>query len=750
MQTSTIVLILTGVFFIIVFITILVSFLLTDNNKYVPVTVTGILEPPVPLVCNVEGIKQNLEPLPYERKIPYSNGIPYSLSNSTFLNVDHPVPQLTRIRSSGIKQSTNHWVSSSFFGIDNLFLCYPYHVSISDENFKFSWPNQGQLETINITGSSGTGNQELIFQCPFDNYLTIGARGQNFGANDMVNVDALTTNVDWQYLNPGNAKSSAFRAIFCQGCPYITIQNFSALITIEGTTGTQLTKTSYGYSLSLGYDNYAIFLPSNIEINQFGNIYQTPPFEGFIRFAHYQDSSELSLIIANSGYYISECQVSCDVDTSQPTWQSKYQYNFYSLTGSTGSNLMAILPHHNLVNQSTSSSNYPHPLLGPYRLVTTNNNNLSMIDTLPSLSFQYPLPSSGMTALAKVYSNDVKNILNYMIPSEPMDWMRWMGSLAQLVIIGQSIGVDTTGILSVLTNQISRIDHYNGLLTNKIAFLQDKRWGGVITSLNSDNCSGTGSEGNAFYRSHIGHHGYLLLAYAVSFLYKNDPQFISNHQNSALQLARSLLNVSTQDTSYPLWRNKHWYLGWSLDTGIEPSITKTTGNIGEIINGYYAGYLLGQSLQNSELSKWSLTMLAIETQTQKINFQVSSDNSISLNPAFVQGTVTERNDTFYSYYYQGGTNSFPQKNASMTIPILKPLNQIGLSSIDNNWAQTFSPFVNSGLTGNVDFETYAYSQAIIANPSNLTTIIDNIVSNSINPLPYGSLWSSILYYILLK
>lgn len=745
MKSSTLVLLLTGIFAIVMLIIFLTTFIISENNNP-PVTATDSIKPPVPTICNTEGQIQKVSSLPYERRLPYSNGVPYSETTPSFIAIDHTVPKLTRLRSLSKPVSPNHWLGSAMFGEENLFMCYPYLGKIDNNSFSFSWPGNTQLQEICNSQPCTIGQEQLIYSANLSSPIIVSCSGQIISACDIVNADALCSTVNWQFTNPSGNIVTAFSLTLTQGSPYVMINNLQNSITLEFTNLQLLTKTNYGYTVSLNSQAYAIFLPNNVFLTQVsGNLYQLPPFIGEMKFAHYQNDDELDALVQYASTSVSESEVDVDVTSDSSQYNVNVSYKF-SLSG-TGTNLMAKLPHQRLQNYTVIVGNNSHPLLGPYDLITTPDNNWHISETLPITNFDYPPVNSYEAELVTVWKADADNVLSYSTPAEPVAWMKWLGSIANLILLGSSLQQDLTDLLNILTNELSKVTIYNGLLTNNLAFLYDQRWNGIITSLGLSDCNGIIDEGNSFYKSHIVHHGYLVFAYAVAFQFSDDT-YRNKYQETALYYARSLLNSSTDDNYFPLWRHKHWYLGYSLLTGIEPSETKMTETTAEIVFGYYACYLLALTLNQENLKNWSLAILATEISSITTNFQFGSYNAINVNDHFVQGTITSRDDVSYSYFYSGGNEEFPQKNASMSIPMLKPMTLISNSSLNSTWLNTFRPYVSSGLVLDVEPETLAYGLGVSATASNVASIVSQFVSNCTTTLPYGSTWSSVMYWVL--
>jgi endoglucanase Acf2 len=364
-----------------------------------------------------------------------------------------------------------------------------------------------------------------------------------------------------------------------------------------------------------------------------------------------------------------------------------------------------------------------------------------------------------------------------------VEWFQWLYSISNVLLIAinainnstsNSI-LDLKQYIDILFSQLDLIRNTNGKISENINIVYDNIWGGIINNANIT-CQGGTDDNNSFYNSHIGQYGYLIYSYSVAAYINNnyytDNPFWTNNQNIALLFVRDIINPYQNDTYFPLWRNKDWFYGYSYSTGfdISPQYGKETDNIGRIVLGYYACYMLSFVLKSSsitpirynlnnyddiiiELKNWSLTMLATEISSLQHYFLFTSqDLPFNINDQFVQGTISNRFDSAYSY----NTNAppeiyFPNRTSYIMIPIIKPLILTSNYYLNQQWAYNITlPPMNNNI---IDNEAFIYNivLSIIKNPSYENKqyafeLLHNRFDTN-NYLYYGSTWSSIYYWI---
>jgi endoglucanase Acf2 len=790
-NSSTIVLIITGIYALLGLGFIVAAILVSENKlKNVNQGNTGNTGSTgfTGFFCSGPGTTPQISPPSYERISPKSI-CSTSLSDysPTFTSKNHTVQKLYRARALNEIVSPNHWIGNALYGTNGSFNVYPYHGRIEDDGFVFSWPTRGILTEHCDDNSTGcpTGDADLSFNVNMGPRIKIGSTTENSLSCDILDIDALVSTVAWQYQNSVTQVIGSITIPLAKGSPFITTEVNNIDISLECDFDFTVDNTTEPQSIYIiqrdnASDGYLLILSRALSLTIIDRTIYIPSFSGVVRIGYFNSETMIDILMTNYTIYPIESTISTSVTGSSgdnnTTWNvdTVFEWTTRSMNIvsssrnrirnsksmkqnlSNDSPLMLALPHHNIINVVYESDLMLHPLIGPFRFLTTDNNTWVLGDAVANYTFAYPpigpSGSTGMDTLATVWETEMSNIINSP-PRETVNWCRWLGSVANLLLIGDMLGNNITTELNVLKNNLSLIQTQNGTLSPYNTFIHDKTWGGVIGNLGLNNCAGNSDNGNAFYNSHIGQFGYLVFAYAVAGYFDQD--FINSNSDTALLFVRDIVNPYEFDNTFPLWRNKDWYFGYSISSGLSPQQGrgKETLDIGETILGYYASYLISLVLTNQdELMNWSLAMLASEIISLQYYFQFVSQNRIDVDPAFVQGTIVERGDTYYEYTVDAGNDSFPARNASIMVPILKPLSLISFDYLNQDWSHFVQFWMTDAVTApDIEPESFGYAETLLsvqASPQQRQMIANNIANESHIYLPYGSTWSSMLYWVL--
>ena len=766
---AVVILIITGIFAVIGLIFI-VSAILVSENKLKNENTTGNnpgISGYTGYTCSGPGTPFLIPPPKYIRKSPKSIcPKPISTYNPQFKTKNHTVQKLYRTRTLKNIISPNHWLGNTFYGNNSYFNIYPYIGRMDNDGLFFSWPINGVLIKECNEKTCVTGSSDLFFDVSTDSSdvnpsIKIGSSSQQSLSCDILDVDALVSTVAWQYRNFNTLQIGSLNMPLAKGCPFITCEVNSLSITLDCNFSFSIETISTKLPIYLMHrgkfsDGFVIVLSRPLDISIIDRTLYIPQFTGTMRIAYFNSQSMIDILTTNSTIYPIESTISTSAtgsDANITSWNidTVFEWTTRSMNILSSHNLLMVaLPHHNITNVTYESSLIDHPLIGPYRFVITDTQSWILADAVANYNFVYPSITSD--SLSSVWDTEILNIVNSP-PKETVNWCKWLGSIATLLLIGNMLNKNISIGLNILKNNLSLIQNNNGVLSQYNTFIYDKTWGGIIGNIGLDNCSGDGDSGNAFYQSHIGQFGYLVFSYAVAGYFDNS--FLINNKQTALLFARDIANPYEFDKSFPLWRNKDWYLGYSISSGLSPQqyYGKETNNIGEIIFGYYGTYLLSTLLTDQqELMTWSLAMLASEITSLQFYFQFVSENKIDVNPSFVQGTISERGDSFYNYTVDFGNSTFPARNASIMVPIIKPLSLLSFDYISNYWAQFVQYWMTQAINSpDIEPESFGYAETLLSvnsSPETQQSIINNIVAESDIYLPYGSTWSSMLYWIL--
>ncbi|CAH6421731.1 Glycosyl hydrolase family 81 [uncultured virus] len=772
MDPSVVVLILTGIFAVLGFGFIIAAFLISENklSKQNGNTghagnndgTTGATGNPN-FICSGSGTKPQAKAPRYVRVSPKSTcSNPISTKISSFSTIQHPVWKTYRTRALTDIISPNHWLGNVMHGTENIFNVYPYYGKVENDGFRFFWPGTSTLsQDCADTNTCPSGYADLFLDVDPGIGIKISSWDGSSVSCDILDVDALVGTVAWQYRNTTTSRIGSITIPLAKGSPFITAELNDIGTSLECNFSVSLIpssdKLTYTINNADGSDGYLLFLPQPITVTLSNDVIYLPRFAGAIRIAYFSSTDIITILSNHKVVYPIESTISTFVtgDTGAFNIDTTFQWttrNMYSSTTDTEL-LMIALPHHNIINTIYESSLIDYSVIGPFRFIIGSDNQWIIADAVANYPFAYPPVNdgsggTGSDSLLLVWTTEMENVIRSP-PAETVNWCKWLGSVAILLLIGQMLNQNINNELTVFIDQLSRIQLRNGAISNSNVIVYDTTWGGVIANLGLDNCIGNSDGGNAYYESHVGQFGYLVFAYAVGGYLDNT--FIQHNKETALLFARDIANPYQSDNSFPLWRNKDWYFGYSLSSGLAPhqSRGKDASNIGETILGYYGTYLLASIIKDqSELINWSLAMLANEISAAQFYFQYN--NKIDVNSAFVQGTITNRGDTYYEYTVDNGNILFPERNASIMVPIVKPVSLISFDYINSTWAEFTQYWMTSAVAREtIEPESLAYGLTLLSvNSSNRSQIIEQIVNNRSIFLPYGSTWSSVLYWVL--
>jgi hypothetical protein len=818
MNLSVIIMIIIGVFAFLAFGFIIMAVLISKDNLKENKTSSGITIPNNYNIIALNDIDESfftdkgptpLAPAPSFNRISPKSTALQSLSsvNPLFTAINHTIQKFYRIRSLKDIVSPNHWLGSTMYEQkstgENFFSVYPYIASIRDDNFIFSWSCKGFIQRVNnnVTprninschfNSQSTdtilqnGNSDIQYNVEDGYGLKIGSSNAKSLSCDIVDVDALVGTVIWQYKHVTYEEIGSITIPLVQGSPYITIEANNIEITIECDHTFYIEslilqpQSVQNNSLSKSYQNdmiyairtgegtgFLIFLSKPAIITIQSELIIIPRMTGVIRISYFESIDMLNILSKYYDIYPIESTIDCkataadEKDFESAYWNTETSFiwttkNMFNRRKSEidenhdNNLLMVALPHHNINNAKYESSPINHPVIGPYRFVVTNDNTWSLIDTVTNYQFKYPLLKESNNML-HVWKDEIK-IVSSLKPQNIIDWMKWLGSLSILILMGDMLKQDINIHKKLLEEQLDSIRVRNGNMSQNKTFVYDKTWGGVISSTGLDDPDNR----NYLYESHIGRYGYLVFAYAVAGYFNLD--FLNKNKETALYFVRDISNPYQSDNNFPLWRNKNWYLGYSVSSGlISDKIGKDTSNIGETVAGYYGVYLISRVLKLDTLSNWSLSLLASEITSLQYYFQFSSYNAITVDSAFTMGTITNRGDNYYSYKLRESSDKNQKLNsckismALALVSMIKPLNLMSFEYINNDWSTNIQSHVLEAFTENIQPESLSHAIVILAMGNNeeiKQQAIDIISDNHNIVLPYGSTWSSVLYWIL--
>lgn len=703
-----------------------------------------------------------------------------SFAEPTFKNINHPIKKLNDIESFNKIISTNHWLSECLYMSENHFNVYPYFGTINKNGLTFAWPNKSSSIYKNIINKNKNNDdndqnivnklehRDLLCNSKWGPTIEIKSLEEEVLSYNVVDIDALIGTVIWQYRSTVTNKLGSLTIPLAKGSPFITaeVKNIGISLNCKFKYILEDYRDKYIYILRIDESSgYLLILSKSISISEMFNIIYIPKFSGIFRIGYFNSHEMFDILLNHYNIYPIESTISSTIQRVESekinSWNvdTTFQWTIKKIYDDIDRNtdnelIMIALPHHNIINAIFESSLIEHYPLGPFRFIITKDNKWVLADAVANYEFPYPKEiilqkPENRDIIKLVWQNELINITN-SFPQESINWCKWMGSIATLILIGDMLDENITNELNILKENLLKIRTGNGFISNYNTFVYDNTWGGIIGNLGINDQSGNVDDGNAYYKSHIGQYGYLVFSFAVVGYF--DKSFINDNKDIALLFARDIVNPYEYDNYFPMWRNKDWYFGYSISSGLS-YYGRETNNIGELIFGYYSTYLLSLVIDNKEeLQKWSITMLAHEISSLHHYFQFISQKMITVDQKFIQGTISTRGDTYYSYTTDKGNILYPERTAEIITSLIKPISLISFDYINKIWAKFIQPLIVDAIKSkNTEPEYLGYALAILSienTKESKIELIQNVITNHNIYLPYGSTWSSILYWIL--
>jgi endo-1,3(4)-beta-glucanase len=198
-----------------------------------------------------------------------------------------------------------------------------------------------------------------------------------------------------------------------------------------------------------------------------------------------------------------------------------------------------------------------------------------------------------------------------------------LASMARLALIADELHDNETAH-SIRENLKADLDPWL-LGTNWNALKYESAWGGLCSSLGLSDLNA--DYGNGWYNDHHFHYGYMV--YAAAVLGKEDKAWLSSRRAAIMDIVRDFANPSPNDPHFPMTRNKDWFDGHSWASGLFPfGDSKNQESTSESVNAYYAVYLLGESLGDSQLSYWGRMLMATEIRSVHKYWQITEASQI--------------------------------------------------------------------------------------------------------------------------
>jgi endo-1,3(4)-beta-glucanase len=162
--------------------------------------------------------------------------------------------------------------------------------------------------------------------------------------------------------------------------------------------------------------------------------------------------------------------------------------------------------------------------------------------------------------------------------------------------------------------------------------------------------------GNGYYNDHHFHWGYFFVA--ASIIAKYDNAFREKVKPWIQTLIRDVMNPSSQDNRFPVFRSFDWFCGHCFAQGIFASADgKDEESTSEEIAMHYGISIWGLAVENADIHRLGQLSLAVSARSIRRYFLMTADNDI--HPAqFIGNKVTGikfENKCDYTTWFGGNT-----------------------------------------------------------------------------------------------
>ena len=393
--------------------------------------------------------------------------------------------------------------------------------------------------------------------------------------------------------------------------------------------------TPYVLSLTYGHpQTYRWYIYTTATLVQSGNsVMTTSPFTGLLQIASggidvSQYSNTQTLYDTYVGGYVTGGAVGNFQGYSTLPWSFDIDW-IIGGTGSLGSILWMLPNHWNLMTYSaplgntamapiTTSVFLQHCTYGNltfYSIFSATNTVIVSNTPIPPGPDISGLGSTGLTALSNQLAIDIPYQIKFLTgaprppgggigtATDPYGYGTFAAAYARLIVFANLLGELDTYLDEAMASKETILSWLMGTNssalpspnTNVFQIQREPTWGGIIVPadyLYQANKNVLGSFGNSFYNDHHFHWGYLLYTiYAYSLLGDSFAGFIA-------QITEIVKDICNPVVDFYAWKTRHkdWYGGHSWATGVDSEVNRQQESSGEAINGYYAAYLVSNSI----------------------------------------------------------------------------------------------------------------------------------------------------------
>ncbi|MGB1075501.1 MAG: glycosyl hydrolase, partial [Flavobacteriales bacterium] len=295
-------------------------------------------------------------------------------------------------------------------------------------------------------------------------------------------------------------------------------------------------------------------------------------------------------------------------------------FSWEHAAGSSGNFLVYSLPHHREILSEMAEENF---WVRTHRGVMqgVSASTWTMTEPLSTITWDAPraVPVERQDEVIAALSLSEAYVAT---DPRPYDGGKQLEALGRLVLIADEMN-QTELAETFRTNLSNALSPWmDGSTTYPLSY--DPFWGGVIPG-NNPPYYGT-YEMDKYNDQHF-QYGHFI--YAAAVMAKDNPEWVTNHGDVVMQLIRNIANPSSSDPLYTFMRNKDWFVGHSLASGIVPWLDgRNQESTSEAVNAWYAIALYGEAIGDTRIKDLGRLMLATELRSTHLYWQMDSADEI--------------------------------------------------------------------------------------------------------------------------
>ncbi|KAJ1967559.1 hypothetical protein H4R35_006675 [Dimargaris xerosporica] len=447
--------------------------------------------------------------------------------------------------------------------------------------------------------------------------------------------DDLTATYEWQFDQDGRMRST-----FVKGSPYntfrveklpLTFSTIHAVQSIDQSNERRTTVKLNNGETWLLYHNRPLKLTQAAGTKGMTTLSSEGPYSGVVQLAVAPSDNAVPILDQHSLTYVTGAKTRF-VHSSDKEFELHYE--FVTAGGKPSDLLMLSLDHHQELLVSPQRVDLPgyRCIKGPLNAIAGNQWTLRY--QLNPIQWFAPnaIRREDMDDLQKALEADIAQSTS-VAATDPYFFGKGIARIARLALIADHAG--RKDLIAPVVITLKRLLEPWLSASNSNPFVYDKVWFGVCSKAG---ISDAGADfGNGQYNDHHFHYGYFV--YAAAVVGKYDKSWLMSHRTTLLALVRDYANPSHVDGNFPFLRHMDLFDGHSWASGIVAfGDGRNQESTSEAVNGYYALYLLGLALQDTNIAHLGNALVTMEILSARNYWHMSDKHSV-YSPEFSKNKV---------------------------------------------------------------------------------------------------------------